>query len=203
MPELATEKVFPNQKIGEITYTVVINPLGFEMHSMLWDLMSNYNVDRAGRQGADVQIGRAKDTVFLNAIKKLTVEGKDVALRADFALANLPKYTDAEYRGGFPDRLLRHILEVNPFIGLAENAPFTMIFRPYLPEELRNRQDPTQSEEPIQTDSQDTAPSDEQQTGADTSTSEPTSTSPPTRRLQTAQQSGESSKKNENEAAES
>ena len=203
MPDLATEKVFANEKCGDVTYTVVVQPLGFEMHSMLWDLMSNYNVDRAGRQGADVQIGRAKDTVYVNAIKSLKVEGEEVALRADYALGNLPKYEDAEYRGQFPDYLLRHILEVNPFIGMAKDAPFTMIFRPYLPEELRNAQDPTQSAEPTSTGSQGTS-NQEQNSGEEgTSTSEPTSTSARIPTLQRDQQSGgskntSSSKENAN-----
>ncbi len=185
MPELATDKVFPNRKIGGITYTVVVRPMGFEVQSMLWDLMSNVYSDRAGRQGADTQLGRTRDAVLYNGIKKLEVEGKEYAMRGDYALADLPKYADREYMRKMPDRLLEHVVEVNDFLGFED--PFSGIFGRYLSEELReelrrqrNTADPTNLGGESQEGSQDTPQGDEQ-SGEATSTSEPTPGSAPSR----------------------
>lgn len=142
MPELAIDKTFPNQKLGGVTYTVWVKPIGFDVKSMLWDLMSNMFVDRRGRQGADVQLGTVRDAVFFNGIRKLEVEGEEIVLRQDYALGNVPTYNDDEWMG-FDDKLLEHIVEVNTFLG--HQAPFNSAFARYLPENLRDVEDPTQS----------------------------------------------------------
>ena len=157
MPELATDKVFANKKIGGVTYTVVVKPIGFDVKSMLWDLMSNMFVDRRGRQGADVQLGTVRDAVFFNGIRKLEVEGEEIELRQDYALKNLPMYQDRAYMG-IDDRLLEHIVEVNDFLGFEQ--PFGTAFARYLPENLRDSEagNPTQSGEEIKAAQQDTPP---------------------------------------------
>jgi hypothetical protein len=154
MPKLATDRIFANKKIGEVTYTCTVEPLGFEMQSMLWDLMSSMHVDRRGRQGQDPQIGTVRDAVIFNAIKKLEVEDEEVALRTDYALKNLPKYMDREYMGGMADRLLEHIVEVNEWLGFEE--PCNWLFRGYLPENVRDQRDPTRSDGQAPTSLQDT-----------------------------------------------
>jgi hypothetical protein len=155
LPELATDKVFANKQIGGVTYTVVVKPIGFDVKSMLWDLMSNMFVDRRGRQGADVQLGTVRDAVFFNGIRKLEVEGKEIELRRDYALKDLPMYRDREYMN-MDDRLLEHIVEVNDFLGFEE--PFGTAFARYLPENLREEENPTQSGEEIKAAQQDTPP---------------------------------------------
>lgn len=154
-PALAQDKIFANRKCGEVSYTVVVQPMGFEIQTLLWDLMSTMVVDRAGRQGADAQLGRVRDAVIYNGIKKLTVEDKDISLDDRYSLRRVPKYADRTFRRKFPEDLLRHIVEVNDFLGFEE--PFDMVFRPYLPEELRDQPDPTESDEDTPTAEQVTA----------------------------------------------
>jgi hypothetical protein len=160
VPDLATNKNFANRMCGEVPYSVIVKPIGFEVQSMLWDLMSNMTVDRSGRQGADAQLGRVRDAVLYNGIERLEVDGKPITINASYALLDLPLYSDLTYRRTMPDELLRRVIEVNPEYGLEE--PFDMVFRRYLPDELRNQSNPTRSGEVIEAEQLDTPPKKEE-----------------------------------------